>query len=233
MKNIVNFINKKNLLKCKLKIFAYSFFIILLFSFILGNDFKLKIYAQDNVKNLFFDYIIFMEKMLPDKFTSKLFTNIFDQDIKDMPDSFFINKKNIYFIINYEKGKDIKIDSVNIKDEYKSFFVSKLSNEYFFIFLKDSKYIIDNFKDYNIVLLNDKNTQRFFIYQQSNDFSYYIDFDQNKIFSAMIVKYENKDFLNAKFFYKIKNKFLIPERIEIYFYETKEKIFFKFEDLKF
>ncbi|MCX8058283.1 MAG: hypothetical protein N3A58_02580 [Spirochaetes bacterium] len=215
----------------KKKLFFNLLFLISILCFF--SLLKFYINGAEDAKNLFFNLIKSMEKMLPNKFTSKLITNIFDQDINTMPDSFFINKKNVYFTINYEKGKDIRIDAVNIKDEYKSFFISKLSNEYFFIFLKDSKYIIDSFSEYNIDLINEKDNKCFYIYQEYNDFKYNIYFDKNNIFSELLLKISDKDFLKANFYYKLRDKLLIPEKIDIYLFETKEKIFFKFENLKY
>jgi len=190
------------------------------------------LYALNNDEQEFYNYLLNMEKIIPEKFFSKIFTNLFDEDIKGMPDNYFINKKNIYFTINYEKNKEIKIDAFNIKDDYKTYFISKLSNDYFFIFFKGVNYIKEIFNGYEFKKNYDKDKTIFLIKEDNSDFSYYIIFDNNKIFTEMLVKMKEKDFIKINFFYMIKNNYLYPKNINIYFYETKEEIYIKFVDFK-
>jgi len=99
--------------KAKLFIFVLIGFIFV-FSFAFSND--------EKINGIYKNIVKMSQKYTPRHYTVKVINKNFEEALKDLPEDVLINGKKPYVLIDFTKGKGVKIIIENIKEEYKSLF---------------------------------------------------------------------------------------------------------------
>ena len=99
--------------KIKLSIVLIIIFLFS-FSFALSADKKI-VEIYNNIAKMSHTYT-------PEHYTVKVINKKFEEALKELPEDVLISGKNPYVLIDFTKGKGVRILIENIKDEYKSLF---------------------------------------------------------------------------------------------------------------
>ncbi len=195
-----------------------------------------------NLESIYSNIKRMSEKYTPDHYVVKVYNEKFEEALKDLPPDVLIGNKKPEVIIIFNRGKGVKIEIKNIKEEYKNLFsmyeeyfrfsgISKVQNPSEFKDIMDAGVLSIYKEDKNTVVVKAYDPEK---KEKKDDFAlFYLD-KKMWIIKKAVYYLDGNPYVESINSYKKIGKYYLPYKIELkpLSGEGETEVFY-FKDYKF